>query len=134
MKKFMLNISLTLFVFFISTLLLFSKNSEVQLLTNAHCEGCKAKIEKALKKVDGVQEATLDLSTKIALIKFDTDKASVDNLIATIKKIGYEAAVYEEGKKIDLPEHKDEGCKDKNSKHDCKDKKSGSCSKKTKNK
>jgi len=104
----------------------FAKTDEVRLLTNAHCSGCKTKIEKALKKIDGVESASLDLPSKVVAVKFNSEKTNIDALIAAIKKAGYEAAVYSEKENINLPEHKDNDCKDKTKKHDCPDKKSNS--------
>jgi copper chaperone CopZ len=107
----------------------FAKTDEVRLLTNAHCSGCKTKIEKALKKIDGVELASLDLPSKVVAVKFNSEKTNIDALIAAIKKAGYEAAVYSEKENINLPEHKDSDFKDKTKKHDYPDKKSNSESK-----
>lgn len=124
MKNFVWQIAVILFFVLFVPNFSFSKVEEIKLITNAHCNGCKAKIEKALKKVKGVQEATLDLPSKIAHVKFDSEKTKVDNLISAIRKAGYEAEIYEEGKTYNLPEHKDVDCKGKKSDDPkCKDKK-----------
>ncbi|MEJ5285716.1 heavy-metal-associated domain-containing protein [Bacteroidetes/Chlorobi group bacterium Naka2016] len=102
----------------------FAKVTEVKLITNAHCAGCKTKIEKALKKIDGVQEANLDLPTKIALVKFDDEMTKVESLISALQKIGYDAKVYEGDKEYQLKEHKDVDCKGKNDDPKCKENKS----------
>lgn len=113
-------------LFLFATASSFAKTDEVRLLTNAHCSGCKTKIEKALKKIDGVESAILDLPSKVVAVKFNSEKTNIDALIAAIKKAGYEAAVFSEKENINLPEHKDSDCKDKTKKHDCPDKKSNS--------
>lgn len=103
--------------------LLLAENQSVKLLTNAHCQGCKSKIEKALKKVDGVQSANLDLASKVVEVSFDANKVKIEQLINAIEKAGYTSSVYKEGANISLPEHKDDDCKDKKQ-EDCKDQKS----------
>lgn len=100
-----------------------SKVEEIKIITNAHCQGCKTKIEKALKKVNGVIEASLDLPSKVANVKFDSEKTTVEKLIQSVRKVGYEAEIFEEGKNYDLPEHKDVDCQGKKSDPKCKDKK-----------
>ncbi len=122
MKFTSLSLSVLLLTFLFNSLA-FSKTESVRLLTNAHCEGCKTKIEKALKKVEGVESASLDLPSKVVEVKYNPEKTNVDALISTIKKVGYEAAIYSENSKINLPEHKDKDCKDKSDKHNCPDKK-----------
>lgn len=109
---------------FVIPVLVFSKVAEVKLITNAHCEGCKAKIEKALKKVDGVQEASLDLPSKVAFVKFDDEKTKVENLISALQKVGYDAKVYEGEKEYELQEHQDADCKGKKDDPKCKEHKS----------
>jgi copper chaperone CopZ len=135
MKKSIISKSLILAICFVFPFALFGKVTEVKLLTNAHCEGCKTKIEKALKKVDGVQEATLDLPSKVALVKFDDEKTKVENLVSALEKVGYTAQVYEEGKEYNMPKHQDDNCKDVKKSDDkgcCKDKKTKSESKQKK--
>ncbi|MBM2813334.1 MAG: MerP protein [Ignavibacteria bacterium] len=64
---------------------------EAQIKTSAVCDMCQSKIEKALKKVDGVQEANLNVDTKIATVKYESEKTDIDKLRATIAKVGYNA-------------------------------------------
>ncbi len=116
-------LSVFLLAFFVTSSS-FAKTESVRLLTNAHCEGCKAKIEKALKKVEGVESASLDLPSKVVEVKFNPEKTNLDALINSIKKAGYDAAIYTENSQINLPEHKDKDCKDKTDKHNCHDNKS----------
>lgn len=116
-KHFALFLALALFSFN----LLFAETQSLKLLTNAHCNGCKTKIEKALKKVDGVQSASLDLASKIVEVSFDPSKVDSEKLTKAIEKAGYSAALYKEGETITLPEHKDSDHKDKKSEKCCMD-------------
>ncbi len=108
-------------LFFALTFVLSAEVSESKILTNAFCGGCKAKIEKAVKKIKGINEANLDLETKILHVKFDDSKTNTDKIIDKIKSIGYEATIYKEGEIQALPAHEDPKCKDKKEDKDCKD-------------
>lgn len=54
------------------------------------CASCVARVEKALKKVPGVQQANLNLATEQAWVEADTT-VSADKLIQAIRKAGYDA-------------------------------------------
>lgn len=54
------------------------------------CEGCKTKITRSLNKVDGVSNIDIDLETKLITVIYDSDKATVEQILAAIKKAGYE--------------------------------------------
>lgn len=58
------------------------------------CASCVARVEKAIKKVPGVAEATVNLATEKAQIT--GAGLSVDALIAAIQKSGYEASTVTE--------------------------------------
>ncbi|NUF22429.1 copper-translocating P-type ATPase [Acinetobacter oleivorans] len=58
------------------------------------CASCVARVEKALKKVDGVQEATVNLATEQAWVQADVS-VNVEDLIRAVKKAGYDAKASE---------------------------------------
>ena len=64
------------------------------------CASCVARVEKALKKVPGVVDASVNLATEKAQVK--TIGVPVETLIAAVRKAGYEAAVASE----DAPKQK----------------------------
>ncbi|MFN3307016.1 MAG: heavy-metal-associated domain-containing protein [Candidatus Kapaibacteriota bacterium] len=110
-------------LFAIIPYILFAKSTEIKLLTNAHCEGCKVKIEKALKKIDGVEDANLDLNTKIAFVKYESEKVDVKDFITALEKIGYTAQLYKEGEETNLTKEKSKCCSESKSSSCCKNKK-----------
>ncbi|AKU94955.1 Lead, cadmium, zinc and mercury transporting ATPase [Labilithrix luteola] len=55
------------------------------------CAACVKRVDKALRAVDGVRDANVNLVTHRATIKFDAATASVDALAAAIEKAGYQA-------------------------------------------
>jgi Cu+-exporting ATPase len=59
------------------------------------CASCVGRVEKALKKVPGVADATVNLATEKAQVTA-TAGVTPEALIAAVKKAGYEAALAEE--------------------------------------
>jgi Cu+-exporting ATPase len=54
------------------------------------CAACVRRIEKALRAVPGVHEATVNLATQRASVRFDPDITGTPALVAAIEKAGYE--------------------------------------------
>ncbi len=54
------------------------------------CASCVNRIERYLRKVDGVDEANVNLATESASIRFDPEKVTIQNLAAAIEAAGYE--------------------------------------------
>jgi copper chaperone CopZ len=57
------------------------------------CPSCVAKIEKALKSLDGVQEARVHFNTGRIEIEHNADKVEAEELIKSVRSVGYEAQV-----------------------------------------
>ena len=53
------------------------------------CQVCAGSVKSALKKVDGVQDAEINLEMRNALIHYDERKVNVDQLTQAIKEAGY---------------------------------------------
>lgn len=62
-----------------------------EIKTSAVCESCKERIEKNLKKVDGIINADLNVDTKVLTVTFDTSKILLQDIKLRISKIGYDA-------------------------------------------
>ncbi|MBI2427698.1 MAG: cation transporter [Ignavibacteriales bacterium] len=56
------------------------------------CESCANTVEKALKKVDGVKEAKVNLSEKSATIVLASAKATTALLIKAVSDVGFTAS------------------------------------------
>ncbi|MFM2305896.1 MAG: hypothetical protein RLZZ367_565 [Bacteroidota bacterium] len=67
------------------------KSAVVTIKTSAICGSCKARLEKAVKAVDGVEEALLNLNNKKMKIKYDPAKTSPERLREVISATGYDA-------------------------------------------
>ena len=65
-------------------------------ISGMHCAACTSKIEKTLKKVDGVSSAAVNLATDKATISFDELKTNEEELGNAIEQLGYKVIVEEE--------------------------------------
>jgi Cu+-exporting ATPase len=52
------------------------------------CASCVARVERKLNKLEGV-EATVNLATESARVRFDPDRAALDDLVGAIEAAGY---------------------------------------------
>lgn len=64
---------------------------EIKIKTSAQCEKCKPTIEKAVKKLSGIEKINLNLETKDAEVKYDADEVSSDKIKKAINLAGYDA-------------------------------------------
>jgi cation-transporting ATPase V len=53
------------------------------------CGSCPPRVQKALKRQPGVQQADVNFATQRATVCFDAGRVSVDDLVAAVGKIGY---------------------------------------------
>ncbi|MFC7514396.1 heavy metal translocating P-type ATPase [Herbaspirillum sp. GCM10030257] len=60
-------------------------------ITGMTCASCVARVEKALKKVPGVQDASVNLATEKAQVQ--AAGVTAEALIAAVRKAGYEASI-----------------------------------------
>ncbi|MBM2814889.1 MAG: heavy-metal-associated protein [Ignavibacteria bacterium] len=67
----------------------FASVKESKIKTSAHANCCKDKVEKALKKLDGVSEVTLNLDDKFVTVKYDGDKVQEEKIVSKITDLGY---------------------------------------------
>lgn len=61
------------------------------------CPECTFGIAAALRKVPGVQEATVDFRSKRATVRYDTRRVKVSQLRAAIVSIGFSVGGYQHG-------------------------------------
>jgi len=67
-----------------------SKGREITFpVTGMTCASCVRRIEKALSKVDGVHEASVNLATEKARVAYDPDTATLEALQKAVEKAGY---------------------------------------------
>ena len=70
--------------------------SEIELeVSGMTCGSCSARVQKTLSRQQGVDEAHVNLATNRAVVRFDPDLVSVDDLVAAVAKTGYGLAPVE---------------------------------------
>ncbi len=55
------------------------------------CVSCAARVKRALKKIEGVQEVEVSLERREAVVRYQRDKVSPDRLRSVIDALGYKA-------------------------------------------
>ena len=55
------------------------------------CNSCVGRITRTLRKLDGVETATVDLGTDSATVTFDPARISLATIAEAIERAGYEA-------------------------------------------
>jgi len=61
-------------------------------VTGMTCANCVATVERNLKKVPGVQQAVVNLSSERATVSFDPELSTMEDLIGRIRRAGYDVA------------------------------------------
>jgi periplasmic mercuric ion binding protein len=60
-------------------------------IPTAQCDMCKAKIEKALFKQDGIMSYKVDVKKKTVNVSWITDRTNIENIKTMIANAGYDA-------------------------------------------
>ncbi|AST94114.1 heavy metal translocating P-type ATPase [Sutcliffiella cohnii] len=67
-----------------------SNSKEVTMqITGMTCAACSTRIEKVLNKMDGVEQANVNLAVETAKVQFDAKKITVADLESRVEKLGY---------------------------------------------
>ncbi|MGB6423598.1 MAG: heavy metal translocating P-type ATPase [Anaerolineales bacterium] len=64
-------------------------------ITGMTCANCVSTVERNLKKVNGVQNARVNLSSERAVVEYDPNLAEVSDLVSRIQRAGYDVATGE---------------------------------------
>jgi len=75
-------------------------------ITGMHCQSCVAIIERSIKKLDGIKNVFVNLTTEIATIEYDELKLKEHDLIRAINKGGYKASIIVKNESLDRLDHK----------------------------
>lgn len=59
------------------------------------CASCSARVERVVKKIEGIKEISVNLATEKAFVEFNSDKLSINDVTGAIKKAGYGAEIIE---------------------------------------
>jgi Cu+-exporting ATPase len=61
------------------------------ILEGMTCASCAMRIEKGLKKVQGVMEASVNLATEQAAVTYDPAQTNVEQMVQKVEAVGYKA-------------------------------------------
>lgn len=78
-----------------------NQNKKTFSIKGMHCASCVAILEGALKKLDGVAQATVNLATEKATVTYDPAKVTDEKLSSAVSNVGYQALINEEIKTED---------------------------------
>ncbi|HET7657502.1 MAG TPA: heavy metal translocating P-type ATPase, partial [Bacillales bacterium] len=57
------------------------------------CAACSTRIEKGLNRMEGIESASINLATESGSVSFTGGMVTLDDILAKVKKLGYEAVV-----------------------------------------
>lgn len=57
------------------------------------CASCSGRIEKGLNRMQGIDMASINLATESGIVEYSPGTVSLDDILAKVKKLGYEAVV-----------------------------------------
>jgi Cu+-exporting ATPase len=60
------------------------------LIEGMHCASCVAHVEKALKRIDGVSDASVNLATESARVTYYADRVNFNDMAKAVANAGYE--------------------------------------------
>lgn len=79
----------------------------IKILINVdgmHCAACSAAVERAVNKIEGVDEVSVNLTGGNALVSFDENKTRVDEIITAINNAGFSGSIPESNSKSEKRE------------------------------
>jgi copper chaperone CopZ len=59
-------------------------------IAGMHCQGCAGGIVNQFKKVNGIKDVKIDAGTKLGVVKYDPALVKPADLVAVVKKSGFE--------------------------------------------
>ena len=67
-----------------------AKQNSVSLkVDKMDCPSCPFMIKRALERIDGVESASVSMESKLAVVKYDDEKATAQDFIATTTELGF---------------------------------------------
>ncbi len=58
-----------------------------------HCASCVSRVENVLRKVPGVRQASVELTSEKATVKYDSTRVTADALSQAVAGAGYQASI-----------------------------------------
>lgn len=77
------------------------------MITGMTCAACSSAVERVTRKMDGVAESNVNLTTALLTITYDETKVTPENIIRKIDRAGFGAELYVEKKEEPIQEKDD---------------------------
>ena len=96
----------------------FMKVSQKFSVTGMTCSACSASVEKAVRRLDGIDEVNVNLLTNSMIVEFDNEVIDDNRIINAVIDAGYGASLYAKSNKqglkklIQQTRNKEEGAVD----------------------
>src|SRR5216683_7105469 len=68
-----------------------TENRATLALEGMTCASCAMRIEKGLKKVPGVKDASVNFATEQATVTYDPSQTNVEQMVQKVEAVGYKA-------------------------------------------
>lgn len=78
--------------------------SQKYIIKGMTCAACSSAVERVTRKMDGVTESNVNLTTGILMITYDENKITVDDIIRKVDRAGFQAELFVEKKEKDSEE------------------------------
>ena len=77
------------------------------IITGMTCAACSSAVERVTRKMDGVEESFVNLTTGILTIIYDEEKLGPDKIIAKVERAGFGAELFVEKDKEEKEKEKE---------------------------
>ncbi len=77
--------------------------SQVFDIKGMTCAACAQRIEKTVRKLTGIQQASVNLASEKLFVEYDSESLSLDNIKEAVAKIGYEVVEKAAASKVTIP-------------------------------
>ena len=77
--------------------------SEMLNIRGMTCAACAQRIEKTVRKLSGINQATVNLASEKLFVEYDNESLDLSAIKAAVTKIGYEVAEKSENARVTIP-------------------------------
>ncbi|HNX14459.1 MAG TPA: heavy metal translocating P-type ATPase [Oscillospiraceae bacterium] len=78
-------------------------NTQVLSIRGMTCAACAQRIEKTIRKLSGIEQATVNLASEKLFVEYDPDKLTLDTVKDAVAKIGYEVVEKSDSSHVAIP-------------------------------
>ncbi|MCL2232102.1 MAG: cation transporter, partial [Treponema sp.] len=76
-------------------------NRKIIGISGMSCAGCAQRVEKSIKRLDGVESASVNFAAEKAAVMYDPQKVKLSDLHAVIESGGYKVIETEKKAQVD---------------------------------